>query len=234
VAGIRQVITGVGIAALLLAPLGAWAAGANANADTHINSASPATNYGGGNAVNIGAGFTGLIQFDLSSLPAGLTAAEINKATMTFYVNSALAGGAVDIAQVTSVWTETGVNINNRPTYLSPFATGVATTTSKQYITVDMTQLVKDWVTSVAPNYGVQITAATGAPGTVLTLDSKETQTTSHPAFLDVVIQSVGPAGPTDWITTSRKAGWLVVWVSLLSSVSTVPGAPVAAVICTP
>ncbi len=217
-AAIRYRITGLALFALS-APLAAWAVGANVNADTHINSASPAANYGTATAVKVGGGYTGLVQFDLSSLPADLTAAQINKATVTFYVNAVSASGAVDISQVTSTWTETEVNATNRPTFLSAFATGVATTTSKEYITVDMTRLVKDWVTGAAPNFGVQISAAVGAPGTILVLDSKETQTTSHSAFVDVVIQSVGPTGPTGPQGTAGRQGPIGTSVSIQGAI---------------
>src|SRR4029077_13694062 len=105
--------------------------------------------------------------------------------------------GSVDVSQVTSAWTETGVTYGTRPSFLSALATGVPIATAKQWVTVDVTQLVQDWVTGVAPNFGVQISAAAGAPSTSLALDSKENVNTSHPAFLDVVVQSVGPAGPT-------------------------------------
>ena len=194
---VRKWMLGVCAASLALTPGLANAAGANASADTYVNSGSPGTNYGSATAVNVGGGNTGLIQFDLSALPAGLTAANIGKATMTFFVNTVAISGAVDIAQVTSAWTEAGVNNGNRPTYLSPFLLGVPTVTNRQYVTVDVTTLVKDWVSGVATNYGVQISAAASSPTTAIVLDSKENATTSHPAFLDIVIQSVGPAGPT-------------------------------------
>src|SRR5450631_3174558 len=203
----KRVVRGVWLAALLLAPAGAWAAGANTIADTYVSSTAPASNFGTATAINIGGGNTALIQFDLSGLPAGLAATNINKATMTFYVNTAAIAGAVDIAQVTSAWTESGVNNGNRPTYLSPFLLGVPTTTSRQYVTVDVTQLVKDWVTGVAQNFGVQISAAASASTTAIVLDSKENQTTSHPAFLDVAIQSVGPAGPSGPQGTAGATG---------------------------
>jgi len=180
-----------------MAPVGLFAAGANATADTYISSSASTSNFGTSTTINIGNGNTALIQFDLSALPAGLSATNVGKATMTFYVNSVVVGGAVDVSQVTSGWTETGVTFGTRPTFLPPFETGIATSAARQYITVDVTQLVKDWVTGVAPNNGVQISAAVAAPSTVILLDSKETQTTSHPAFLDIVLQSAGPAGPT-------------------------------------
>jgi len=185
-----------GLAGLLLAPMIALAGGANTSADTYVSASSPAVNFGAATTINVGAGNTGLIQFDLTGLPSALTAATIGKATMTLYVNTVAVPGAVDVAQVTSGWSESAVNNNSRPTYLSPFLLGVPTTTSRQYLTLDVTQLVKDWVTGVAPNFGVQISAAASAPTTAIVLDSKENQTTSHPAFLDIVLQSVGPAGP--------------------------------------
>jgi Collagen triple helix repeat (20 copies) len=193
----RHFKTAAATGLLLLAPMSSWAAGANANSDTYVSSSSAANNFGTAAAVNVGNGNTGLIQFDLSALPPGLSASQVSKATMTFYVSSTVVGGSVDISQVTSAWTEGGVNFNNRPTYLPPFATGVPTANPRQYVTVDVTQLVQDWVTGVAQNYGVQISAAAAAPSTVIVIDSKENQTTSHPAFLDVVLQSVGPQGPT-------------------------------------
>src|SRR6266478_23597 len=131
----KQLTFRICIASFLLAPFGAWSAGANASADTYVSSTSAATNFGNATSMSIGAGNTGLIQFDLSQLPPGLTLAQINKATMTFYVNTVVTAGSVDVAQVTSAWTETGVNNNNRATYLSPFALGVATTTARQYVT---------------------------------------------------------------------------------------------------
>jgi hypothetical protein len=68
---------------------------------------------------------------------------------MTFFVNSVVTGGAIDIAQVTGPWTEGGVTSLSRPTYLSPFLLGVPTAVSRQYVTVDVTQVVRDWVSEL-------------------------------------------------------------------------------------
>jgi hypothetical protein len=93
------------LTALLMFPAVARATGATVNADTHVSLTTPASNFGTATAIKIGGGNTGLVQFDLSALPAGLTAADISKATMTFYVNTVAIAGSVDIAQVTSAWT---------------------------------------------------------------------------------------------------------------------------------
>ena len=203
----RNGLLGVCAVGVLLIPAAANAAGANANADTYISSTSSGSNFGTATAANIGGGNTTLLQFDLGTLPAGLAAANINKATMTFFVNTVAVAGGVDISQVTSAWSESGVTFTTRPTYLAPFLINVPTAVNRQYITVDVTQLVKDWVTGVSPNYGVQVSAAAGAPSTAVVLDSKENATTSHPAFLDVVIESVGPQGPTGPTGPAGAAG---------------------------
>src|SRR5215469_10615356 len=105
----RRLTLGVALFGLLV-PAGLLAAGVNTSADTYVSSSSPTANFGTATAVNIGGGNTGLIQFDLSALPPGLTAAQINKATMTFFVNTVLVSGGADISVITSAWTETGVN----------------------------------------------------------------------------------------------------------------------------
>ena len=202
----RQLTHAISLSTLLLVPMGSWATDANSIADTSVNSGFPLANWGAAVAIKIGAGNTGLIQFGLSSLPT-LTAPQIKKATMSFYVNTVSVAGSVDVSQVTSAWTETGVTYGTRPSFLSALATGVPIATAKQWVTVDVTQLVQDWVTGVAPNFGIQISAAAGAPSTSLALDSKENVNTSHPAFLDVVVQSVGPAGPTGAAGTTGTNG---------------------------
>ena len=193
----KRLLSGVCLTALWAIPSTVFAAGASIAADTYVSTAQPGVNFGTATSVLIGGPNTGLVQFDLSSLPPGLNAADINKATMTFYVNSVAVPGGVDISQVMSAWAENTVTNNTRPSVLAPFLLSVPTAAGRAYVTVDVTQIVKDWVSGVAPNFGVQISAAVTAPATALVLDSKENQTTSHPAFLDVVLQTSGPAGPT-------------------------------------
>ncbi len=200
-----QFALGTSLVVLCLAPIGASAADTVA-ADTYISAGAPATNFGTSTAINIGGGNSALIQFDLSSLPS-LTAAQVSKATMSFYVNTAAITGGVDVSQVTSAWTETAVTYSSQPTFQSPFATNVPTSGGRQWVTVDVTQLVKDWVSGTAANFGVKISAAASASNTSLVLDSKENTTTSHPIFLNVITQSVGPAGATGLTGRRGPAG---------------------------
>ena len=72
-----------GIAALLL-PGGRLCFGTQATlaADAHVNSALPSTNSGAISNLNVGGGYTALVQFDLSGLPPAVTASQISRALL--------------------------------------------------------------------------------------------------------------------------------------------------------
>ena len=59
-------------AALAMLCARAWSIEATLVADAHVNSARPAANSGAISNVNVGGGYTGLMQFDLGLLPGGL------------------------------------------------------------------------------------------------------------------------------------------------------------------
>jgi len=75
-------------------------------ADAYVNSAHPSTNYGNLSNLYVGNGGTALIQFDLSSLPAGTTASQIGNATLKLFVNRINTTGLVNVQPVTSTWSE--------------------------------------------------------------------------------------------------------------------------------
>ena len=54
--------------------------------DAYVNSAHPAVNYGSLSNLYVNNNGTALLQFDLSSLPAGTTASQIGSATLKLYV----------------------------------------------------------------------------------------------------------------------------------------------------
>lgn len=59
--------------------------------------------------------FQGLVQFDLSTLPSGITSANVSKATVVLFVKAVNAAGTVNISAANGAWTESGVNGNNAP-----------------------------------------------------------------------------------------------------------------------
>jgi hypothetical protein len=157
-------------------------------------STSPTINVGGAGA------YQGLIQFDTTALPAGITGASVAKASLVLFVNKVGAAGAVDINAANGNWTEATVNGNNAPGIGMNVASAVPVNTAGAYITVDATALVKAWLDGVITNHGIILTVDPGFAFTSVFFDSKESATTSHPAILQVTLVgggATGPAGPS-------------------------------------
>src|SRR5580693_7447457 len=99
-AGRRLLPIWVGLAALLAMVAPAFAVEATLVADAHVNSALPAVNSGAISNLNVGGGYTALLQFDLSTLPAGTTATQISRATLRLYCNRMDTAGVVRLQPV--------------------------------------------------------------------------------------------------------------------------------------
>jgi hypothetical protein len=119
---------------------------------------------GGQNAV-------GLIQFDLTQLPAGLTAAQVQKATLTLFVDAITSGGTINVDTVAGAWSELTVSGNNNPSPGNAVATSVPVTTVDTFISVDATAAVQGWITTPGSNNGFMIL---GNGSTSVQFDSKE------------------------------------------------------------
>lgn len=191
----------ISLAVVLLAPLAAQATSMRLVADASVSSLHPTTNFGNLSNLYVGPSDASnhpinitLLQFDLSGLPPG----PVIHAELRFYVNRANLFGSVDIAPVTSSWVESAVTFNTRPT-LGTAITTVLVNQRFAFISVDVTQQVKNWLAG-APNNGFAILpTATSDPATStsLVLDSKENDQGGHSATLEVTVQGpVGPAGP--------------------------------------
>ena len=163
--------------------------------DAFVNSASPTLNFGALPNLNVIPGTTALLQFDLSSLPAGTTASQIANAKLVFYVNKVGTSGSVDLLPVTSAWSESAVTFNTSPT-LGAVQTTAPVSVANQFITMDVTSLVQGWVTTPATNFGVALAPSVSAPGTSVFLDSKESSATSHVASLIINLNTSGTPGP--------------------------------------
>ena len=186
------------IAVLLLTaanwlPVQASAAQAPASADAYINSALPANNFGKLTTLNVGGTFTSLIQFDFTSLPAGINGTSVEKATLFLWVNKVGTPGAVDILTVTDTWDEASVTHVTQPTVSS---TGyiVPVTSAGRYVAIDVTPDVKNWIDYPTSAMGFGVMASTNAPTTSVFFDSKENTATGHTAYLDITL--TGQPGP--------------------------------------
>src|SRR3984885_12631361 len=172
--------------------------------DTYISQTNPTNNFGNIGTMTVGPlgspglGNAALVQVDISRLVAlGVTASQIQQATFTIYVHTVGVSGGLDLATLTSPWSESTVTFSTAPTPSGAVVSNVPVSASNDYVTFDITSVLQGWVTTPSSNNGLQITAALAQPGTQIILDTKESTTTSHPAFVDVVLAATGTVGPT-------------------------------------
>jgi Collagen triple helix repeat (20 copies) len=158
--------------------------------DAHVSMTRSTTNFGTLANLYVGNGNTALLQFDLSALPAGLTASQISRASLTVFVNRVNTGGTVSLSPVTSAWSESAVTYATIPTIGAP-VNGFTTAIAGQYVTLDVTSLVQGWVTAPTTNFGFALTSTVAN----VLLDSKENDETGHAASLDITVTSMGAQG---------------------------------------
>jgi hypothetical protein len=177
--------------------LGAAAAQIPATDDSYTTSSSPTSNYGTQPSLDvIGPGVNSYIRFDLTALPPGLTSSNVSKATLRLNINGVTTSGTFDVYEVTKSWTEGAITYNNAPPLGTKVNSGVMIPTSKRnFIDVDVTKAVQDWLNGVQSNYGIALVPSSGSSISV-SFDSKENTSTSHDPELSVSMISAGPQGP--------------------------------------
>jgi hypothetical protein len=185
-----------------LAARPAWAAQATLVADAHVNSAMPTVNSGAISNLDVGGGYTTLLQFDLSMLPAGTTAAQVSRAVLRLYVNRVTTSGLVSYAPVTGAWGEYSVTYATEPSIGSP-AGVFSVNQAGAFIVVDVTSLVQGWIANPSANNGLALSGGTA----MVQFDSKENDQTSHAATLEVDLANQGPAGATGATGPAGPAG---------------------------
>ncbi len=106
----------LGLAALLVA-VSVPARGVEATlvADAHVNQALPAVNSGTISNLNVGGGYTALLQFDLGALPVGTTASQVSRAVLRLYCNRVDTAGLVSVQTLGAAWGSTALRIRRCP-----------------------------------------------------------------------------------------------------------------------
>ena len=162
--------------------------------DTFLASSKPNTNYGTNASLALQSGTTTLVQFDLASLPNGVSASQLNKATLRLFVSGLTNAGSFDVFLVNGGWNEGAATYSNRPTSGGAIASGVSIGASARnsFITVDITSALSAWLSGSQPNNGIAIVPSLSSPISV-TFDSKEATNTSHEPQL--LYSFNGPAG---------------------------------------
>jgi Collagen triple helix repeat (20 copies) len=187
-------IARLGVVALTISPLGLMAQTLTPSQDGYYIPGN-ATAYGRAANITVGvASSVGLVQFDLSGLPPGVTSSQVVKANLRLYASAVSSPGSINVNVAYGSWVEATVSgTAGFPVMGGAVASAVPVSTAGTYITVDVTSAVQNWIDGGVANNGLSIT---GNGSTAVQFDAKESTTTSHPAMLDIVLSYPGAQGP--------------------------------------
>jgi hypothetical protein len=165
------------------------------SSDAYINTGSLNANFGSdANLVVRSTSHISYIAFDLSSMPAGITSSNIAKASLKLYINGVGKAGSFTVLFANGSWSESTITANTSPALGATIAGATSLAKSQQgdYIVIDVTTAIDDWLNGTQPNDGLVLVG----DGTLdATFDSKESTSTSHSPELDIVYN--GPQGGT-------------------------------------
>ncbi|HEY6371923.1 MAG TPA: DNRLRE domain-containing protein, partial [Candidatus Sulfotelmatobacter sp.] len=128
--------------------------------DAYTDTSKPTINFGAATTLGV-ANTAPSIQFDLSSIPAGYTGANIAKATLKLYVNSATTAGSFNVDVVNGTWSEKTITNNLAPALGTTIVSGVPLTTASKnsYVVVDITAALQSWLNGAEANDGIALVA---------------------------------------------------------------------------
>lgn len=169
--------------------------------DTYVDSVNTSSNFGSATSIVVSPTTEGLIQFDLSSIPASAT---ITRATLVVYVSKVNAAGSVSIAPATQSWSEGTVTFGSGNPALGSQVGSFPASAGGLFVSTDLTAQVQSWVNAPASNFGIGL-SSTGSAS--ILIDSKENTGTSHAAFLSIDVLTAGPTGPTGPAGPTGSAG---------------------------
>ena len=191
-----NVIIAIGAACLImLMPSRSIAQQATLTDDAQISTAAANQNFGANASVRVsGTNIRGFFKFKLTpNLPPGTTGSRVGKATVRFFVGTVNTPGTFDVFRVNGTWDEATITGGTAPPLsILESSISVDALQANKWVTLDVTQLVKDWLDGVLPNEGIAL-IANGGVGNVL-FNSKENQTTSHETQLEIVLNHAATA----------------------------------------
>src|SRR5580700_2183522 len=141
---------------LLLTPLAGLAQTLAPSQDAYYVPAN-GSNFGTATTITVGSSASvGVVKFDLTQLPAGVTAAQIQKATLTLFLDHVNSAGTINIDTVSSStpWGELTVTWNSGISAGNAVATSVPVATAETFIAMDATAAVQGWITAPGSNNG--------------------------------------------------------------------------------
>ncbi len=165
-----------------------------AEADTFVLTTAPQAAQGRAERLQVGGGGRTLLRF---TLPAAPEASRLERAWLTLFVHETRQPGSFEVYPVASRWEEASVNQTSFPPLGRLLASRVAVSREMQYVQVDVTAAVEDWLRGT-PNHGFAVVASDSR--TLFWVDSKENTETSQAPRLELRFAgprgAMGPMGP--------------------------------------
>jgi hypothetical protein len=168
-------------------------------ADSYVSgsAADRGKNFGSAGSLAVNASSKTYLLFDLSTnLPKTIGKNDILKATLTLYAGSLAAPGSFQVSPVKSSWQEGSISFQAPPAQGASVIANVPVLHGREFVTVDVTNLVLGWLQNPSSNYGIVLEQFANVPTLSAHFDSKENTQTSHPAYLDIVLVNTGAQGP--------------------------------------
>jgi hypothetical protein len=173
--------------------------------DTFTQNIPASANNGADVSLQVGGGARALLQFPVPPPPSG---SNFQRATLHLYISRVVQAGAFQVVPVRARWGENTVTDSTFPAVGAAVAARVPVAAPYRFVGVDVTELVRDWLTS-GQNFGLALTSADTR--TLFLIDSKENQATSQPARIELQFSGIpgppGPAGPTGPAGTDGAPG---------------------------
>jgi hypothetical protein len=155
-------------------------------------------NYGNAAVLNVVHGEAAFLHFAVNAyFPEGTVGQDVAKATLKVFVNSVTAVGRFKVLAVNEPWTETGITAKNKPAIDTQVigSKPIGPAADKQWISVDITPLVQNWVDGIRANHGVVLVADKTIS---VAFDSKESTTSSHAPEIEIIMaKTTGAMGLT-------------------------------------
>jgi len=175
--------------------------------DSFTYSRLPTTAYGKSALLELASTKSVYLDFDLSTLPTGLTGANVAKATLVLYVSAVSGSGTFDVYEVLAPWNEGTITEKKAPA-VDPTAAvsgvDIPATALHGFLTVDVTSIVQDWLNGTVTDYGVCI--KTTAPTLSASFNSKDNPTARFET-IDVALVTAGETGATGATGATGPAG---------------------------
>jgi len=197
--GIKLPVLACSMAFLLGSPVAAWSS-PTLHSDSYVSTPFvPGVRHGADPTLQVSNGNTGFLKFSLTkSLPTGINATDIDKATLKLFIANVNHAGSLTLRQVKQGWREATLPSAG----ISPALDAgkkvfkINRVYAGRWVQLDITDLVKSWVTLPATNNGLALTVE-GSSLLDIIIDSKENTATAHEAVLDVVLnKTIGATGP--------------------------------------